>query len=77
MAAELGVSVRTIEVRRSKLMKKMKAESLAELIRMTILAEPSGGRGQDQGPGARGRGWAGIEVGATGSVRGQGAGRHE
>jgi FixJ family two-component response regulator len=39
MAADLKVSVRTIEVRRSKLMKKMKARSLAELIRLTILAE--------------------------------------
>ena len=32
MATQLKVSVRTIEVRRAKLMKKMKAESLAELI---------------------------------------------
>jgi len=39
MAAELKVSVRTVEVRRAKLMKKMKARSLAELIRLTILAE--------------------------------------
>jgi FixJ family two-component response regulator len=40
MAAQLKVSVRTIEVRRSKLMKKMKTQSLAELVRLTILAEP-------------------------------------
>jgi FixJ family two-component response regulator len=39
MAADLNLSVRTIEVRRSKLMKKMKARSLAELIRLTLLAD--------------------------------------
>jgi two-component system, LuxR family, response regulator FixJ len=38
IAAELGVSVRTIEVRRAKLMKKMRAASLAELVRMTVAA---------------------------------------
>lgn len=37
----LGVSVRTIEVRRAKLMRKMKARSLAELVRLTLLAEGS------------------------------------
>ena len=45
-AAELGVSVRTIEVRRAKLMKKMKAESLAELIRLTLAADLSCGKPQ-------------------------------
>ena len=35
-AAELGLSVRTIEVRRAKLMAKMKAQSLAELVRLTL-----------------------------------------
>jgi len=44
IAAELGLSVRTIEVRRAKLMKKMKAESLAELIRLTLAADPHYGR---------------------------------
>jgi two-component system, LuxR family, response regulator FixJ len=39
IAAELYLSVRTIEVRRAKLMKKMQAESLAELIRLTIVAD--------------------------------------
>jgi two-component system, LuxR family, response regulator FixJ len=39
IATELNLSVRTIEVRRSKLMKKMKAESLAELIRMALSAD--------------------------------------
>jgi two-component system, LuxR family, response regulator FixJ len=36
IAADLSVSVRTVEVRRSKLMQKMKANSLAELIQMTM-----------------------------------------
>jgi two-component system, LuxR family, response regulator FixJ len=40
IAADLNLSVRTIEVRRAKLMKKMKAESLAELIRLTLAADP-------------------------------------
>ena len=40
IAEELGLSVRTIEVRRSKLMKKMKADSLAELVRGTLTADP-------------------------------------
>ncbi len=37
IAAGLCVSIRAVEVRRSKLMKKMKADSLADLIRMTML----------------------------------------
>lgn len=40
IAAELHVSVRTVEVRRAKLMKKMNAESLAELIRLALAASP-------------------------------------
>jgi len=40
IAAELDLSVRTIEVRRAKLMDKMEAGSLAELVRMTIAARP-------------------------------------
>jgi two-component system, LuxR family, response regulator FixJ len=46
IAAELGLSVRTIEVRRAKLMKKMKAESLAELIQLTLIAPPDCGKPQ-------------------------------
>ncbi len=38
IAADLCVSVRAVEVRRSKLMKKMKADSLVDLIRMTMLS---------------------------------------
>lgn len=44
IADQLGLSVRTIEVRRSKVMKKMRAESLAELIRLTLAANPDYGR---------------------------------
>jgi two-component system, LuxR family, response regulator FixJ len=44
IAAELKLSVRTIEVRRAKLMKKMMAESLAELIRLTLVADPDYGK---------------------------------
>ncbi|MCE5303006.1 MAG: response regulator [Planctomycetaceae bacterium] len=46
IATELGLSVRTIEVRRAKLMRKMKAESLAELIRLTLSAAPHFGKPQ-------------------------------
>ncbi len=46
IASELGLSVRTIEVRRAKLMKKMRAESLAELIRLTLAADPHYGKPQ-------------------------------
>jgi two-component system, LuxR family, response regulator FixJ len=44
IAAELNLSVRTIEVRRAKLMKKMEAESLAELIRLALMASPDLGK---------------------------------
>jgi FixJ family two-component response regulator len=48
IAADLGMSVRTIEVRRSKLMKKMRAGSLAELVRMAIAAHSVVGDPQAQ-----------------------------
>jgi len=38
IAAELGLSVRTIEVRRAKVMQKMGADSLAELVRLAVSA---------------------------------------
>ena len=44
IAAELNLSVRTIEVRRAKIMDKMKADSLAELIRLTLSADPHCGK---------------------------------
>ena len=39
IADALGVSVRTVEVRRAKLMKKMKARNLPELVRLVLVAE--------------------------------------
>lgn len=54
IAEALGVSVRTVEVRRAKLMKKMKAESLAELIRLTLTADPHYGK-EERGEGSRER----------------------
>lgn len=44
IAAELELSVRTIEVRRAKVMRKMKAESLAELVRLALVAESPRGK---------------------------------
>ncbi len=44
IATELNLSVRTIEVRRAKIMDKMKADSLAELIRLTLSADPHCGK---------------------------------
>jgi two-component system response regulator FixJ len=45
IAHELGVSTRTVETHRATVMSKMKASSLAELVRMTLSA-------QEMGPGA-------------------------
>ena len=39
IAAELQLSVRSIEVRRAKVMQTMRARSLAELVRLTIIVE--------------------------------------
>jgi two-component system response regulator FixJ len=41
VAADLNLSVRAVEVRRAKLMSKMKAHSLAELVRMKIATDAS------------------------------------
>ncbi len=38
IAHELGVSVRTIEVHRANMIKKTQATSLAELVRMALIA---------------------------------------
>jgi two-component system response regulator FixJ len=39
MAADLGVSQRTIEIHRARVMEKMEANSLAQLVRMTLELE--------------------------------------
>jgi len=41
MARQLGVSVRTIEVRRQRIFHKLASESVAELVRMYLEAHPS------------------------------------
>ncbi len=43
MAVELDLSIRTIEVRRAKIMEKMQAESIAELVQMTLAVRDSSG----------------------------------
>jgi FixJ family two-component response regulator len=44
MAADLGVSQRTVEIHRARVMEKMGASSLAQLVRMVMdLDQPSGG----------------------------------
>ena len=43
IGVQLGLSTRTIEVRRAKVMDKMKADSLAELVRLALSArDPCG-----------------------------------
>jgi FixJ family two-component response regulator len=39
IAAELGVGLRTVELRRATIMKKMRAESLPDLVRLVLIAE--------------------------------------
>ncbi|EGV28572.1 MULTISPECIES: response regulator transcription factor [Thiorhodococcus] len=40
IAAALGVSSKTVEAHRARVMEKMRAESLAELVRMALIADP-------------------------------------
>jgi len=44
IAAALGVSAKTVEVHRARVMDKMRADSLAELVRMVMLVEGETGR---------------------------------
>ncbi len=46
MADELDLSVRTIEVRRAKIMEKMQVESIAELVQMMLAVRDSSGKPQ-------------------------------
>jgi FixJ family two-component response regulator len=47
MAADLGVSQRTVEIHRAHVMEKMQADSLAQLVRMTLDLGGALKRGQD------------------------------
>jgi FixJ family two-component response regulator len=40
IAAELQIGLRTVELRRAKILKKLGARSLAEMVRLVLLAEP-------------------------------------
>jgi RNA polymerase sigma factor (sigma-70 family) len=42
IATELGLSAKTVEVHRARLMEKLQAETLADLVRLTMLAEAIG-----------------------------------
>jgi FixJ family two-component response regulator len=42
IAAALGVSAKTVEAHRARVMEKMRADSLAELVRMALIAAADG-----------------------------------
>jgi FixJ family two-component response regulator len=52
MAADLGLSQRTVEIHRARVMEKMGASSVAQLVRMVLNLEDSAGGHTSVGPGA-------------------------
>jgi two-component system, LuxR family, response regulator FixJ len=46
IAAALGVSAKTVEAHRARVMEKMRADSLAELVRMSLIAASDGTSGR-------------------------------
>ena len=58
MAADLGLSQRTIEIDRARVMEKMGASSVAQLVRMMMdLHDDQAQREPDDTPSACARGW--------------------
>jgi FixJ family two-component response regulator len=44
IADDLGISIKTVEVHRARVMEKMAASSLAELVQAVVAVEPGSGR---------------------------------
>jgi RNA polymerase sigma factor (sigma-70 family) len=48
IAAELQISVRTVEVHKARVMQKLQVDSIADLVRLSLRAERAGAPGHDQ-----------------------------